>query len=71
MDGLELLEDLLKNSSERLKYKIFVLLRDLLLYDDKLHFTYNSLEHFNNTAGIKVNEEKEYDLKYDPNQELK
>ena len=42
-----------------------------MLYDDKLHFTYNDLSHFSNTGGIKVNGDKEYDLKYDPNQEMK
>ena len=42
-----------KVNSKRLKTKIFTLLRDLLFYDDRLHFTYNDLSSFSNTADIK------------------
>jgi len=58
LNGLQLLEDLLQNASERLKYKIFVLLRDLLLYDDKLHYTYSDLSSFSNTSALKVDNNK-------------
>lgn len=64
--GLELLQKLMNKPSDRLKYKAYVLLRDLLLYDDRLHFTFNDLSHFSNTGGMKVNNDKEYDLKFDP-----
>ena len=52
-------------------HKVHVLWRDLLLYDDRLHFTFNDLSEFNNTAGLTVKEDKEYDLKFDPNKEAK
>ena len=42
-----------KINSNRLKHKIFTLLRDLLYYDDRLNFTYNDLSSFSNTADIK------------------
>ena len=58
LKGLELLEELLSDASERLRYKIYVLLRDLLLYDDRLHFTYNDLSSFSNTAALKVDNTK-------------
>ena len=62
----------MENASVRLQNKIFVLLRDLLFYDDRLHYTYNDLSSFSNTANIKPNKnEKSHELTYDPNQELK
>ena len=48
-------------------HKVYTLWRDLLFYDDRLHMTFNDLSEFNNTAGLTVKEDKEYDLKYDPN----
>lgn len=51
---------------------MYVLLRDLTFYDDRLHRTHNDLSSFNNTTGVKMDpKDKEYDLKFDPNQELK
>ncbi len=64
----------MQDASQRLKYKIYVLLRDLLFYDDRLHYTYNDLSSFSNTANIGANQidkEKMHDLSYDPNSELK
>ena len=69
--GLELLEKLMVNPSARLRFKAYTLLRDLLLYDDRLHFTFNDLSHFSNTGGMKVTKDKEYDLKFDPAEEYR
>ena len=57
--------------NKRINHKINVLWRDLLLYDDRLHMSFNDLSQFSNTAGLSVNGGKDYDLKYDPNQEAK
>ncbi len=59
LNGFELLMNLLGNekiNSKRLRYKIFVLLRDLLYYDDRLNYTYNDLSSFSNTADIKLDD---------------
>ena len=59
LNGFELLKNLLGNekiNSKRLRYKIFVLLRDLLYYDDRLNYTYNDLSSFSNTADIKLDD---------------
>lgn len=34
-------------------------MRDLLFYDDKLHFTYNDLSSFNNTSNVVLEEKNE------------
>lgn len=57
-----------ETGSARLKNKIFILLRDLLFYDDRLHYTYNDLSSFSNTNNLKVEKPEHYDLSYDPNQ---
>jgi len=63
---------LMENASVRLKNKMFILLRDLVFYDDKLHYTYNDLTSFSNTASLQPEStEKQYDLSYDPNKEQK
>ena len=67
MGGLDLLFKLAENGSARLKNKIWVLLRDLLFYDDRLHYTYNDLSSFSNTNNLKVEGPQPYDLSYDPN----
>lgn len=45
----------------------------MLYYDDRLHYTYNDLSSFSNTANIQPKEEpeKKHDLSYDPNAELR
>lgn len=55
LGGLKLLVRLFndqKVNSKRLKTKIFTLIRDLLYYDDRLHFTYNDLSSFSNTSNV-------------------
>lgn len=55
LGGLKLIERLFndeKVNSKRLKTKIFTLLRDLLYYDDRLHYTYNDLSSFSNTSNV-------------------
>lgn len=51
--------------------KVNTLLRDLLYYDDRLHYTYNDLSHFNNTSTLKQKQEAAYDLSFDVNQKFK
>lgn len=63
------MEKLLEGASERLKNKLFVFLRDLLLYDDKLHCSFNDLSAFSNTSNIQPKKKEVYDLSYDPNKE--
>lgn len=42
----------MEHGTERMKNKVFTLLRDLLLYDDNLHKTFNDLSSFSNTADL-------------------
>lgn len=49
--------------------KVNTLWRDLLLYDDRLHFTFNDLSAFSNTSNLKQEKQQKYDLTYDPNKE--
>ena len=50
--------------------KINTLWRDLLHYDDRLHFTFNDLSAFNNTSTLKQEQKGQYDLTYDANKEM-
>ena len=45
------------------------MLKDLLFYDQFLHKTYNDLSSFSNTAGLKVDKDKQ-DLKFDANADM-
>lgn len=47
--------------------KINTLWRDLLHYDERLHFTFNDLTPFNNTSTLKQDQPGDYDLTYDAN----
>lgn len=67
--GLDLMEKLSQNGSPRLLNKIHNLLRDLLFYDQNLHKTFNDLSSFSNTAGLKMDKDKQ-DLTYDVNAEM-
>jgi hypothetical protein len=51
--------------------KVNTLWRDLLLYDDRLNFTFNDLSAFNNTSNLKQDQPGNYDLSYDVNKEYK
>jgi hypothetical protein len=44
---------LAQGASPRMIGKINTLWRDLLHYDDRLHFTFNDLSAFNNTSTLK------------------
>ena len=57
-----------KDATPKLLHKINTLWRDLILYDDKLHHTYNDLSAFSNTSNIKEEKQEKYDLRYDVNQ---
>lgn len=67
LHGLELLEELAKGGSARLIGKINTLWRDLLHYDERLHFTFNDLSAFNNTSTLKQDQPGNYDLSFDAN----
>lgn len=65
LNGLDLLVKILEDSaSERLESKALTLLRDLLLYDDHLHLSFNDISAFSNTNNIKL-DEKEFKKKKD------
>lgn len=70
LHGLELLEAIVQQgATPRLINKVNTLWRDLLLYDDRLHFTFNDLSAFSNTSNIKQEQPGNYDLTYDANKE--
>ncbi|EGR30519.1 hypothetical protein IMG5_130330 [Ichthyophthirius multifiliis] len=85
IDGVEFLVKIINEKesfSQRMKNKAFLFLKDLVFYDDRLHFTYNNLDAFANTnakvtktlnnESVKVNNQsKNNDITFDQNQELK
>lgn len=61
LEGFQVIKKLLQDkkvNSKRLRQKIFTLLRDMLYYDDRLHFTYNDLSSFSNTSNVILDKEK-------------
>lgn len=59
IEGLEFLLDILKDTtgkySDKMKNKALMMLKDLVFYDHRLHFTYNNLDSFSNTNAKIVN----------------
>ncbi|KAL4479530.1 hypothetical protein ABPG72_011852 [Tetrahymena utriculariae] len=80
--NLDILKDKTGKYSDKMKAKALTMLKDLVFYDHRLHFTYNNLDSFSNTNAKVVNgkssqliktnnSEKNNQVSYDQNEELK